>query len=81
MHDGQKWLQLQSTTLNIEDEIGDSTVIDNAKTLNRQTLLSTFTWNSVSRYWQMLQLQHRTMCLSRGELFCGLCLNYLGPSR
>ena len=36
-HDVQKWLQLQSTSLNIEDEIGASTVIDNAKfeALNR----------------------------------------------
>ena len=35
-HKVQTWLQLQSTALNIEDEICVSTVIDNAKTLYRQ---------------------------------------------
>ena len=35
-HGVQRWLQLQSTALNIEDEICVSTVIDNAKALYRQ---------------------------------------------
>ena len=30
-HDVQKWLQVQSTALNIEDEINVSAVIDSAK--------------------------------------------------
>ena len=63
-HDVQKWLQLQSTVLNIEDGIGVSTVIDNAKTLYRQALLSTGTGNSVSKYQQMLQLQHQDSVLA-----------------
>ena len=48
----------------IEDEIGVSTVIDSAKNLYRLTLLSTGTGNSVSRYWQMLQLQHQDYVLA-----------------
>ena len=70
-HDAQKWLQLQSTALDIEDEAGVSTVIDNAKTLYRQALLSTGTGNSVSRYRQMLQHQDYVLApyLSANENF------------
>ena len=39
-------------------------MIDSAKTLYRQTLSSTGTGNSVSRYWQMLQLQHQDYVLA-----------------
>ena len=63
-HDVQKWLQLKSTASNIEDEIGVSTVIDNAKTLYRQALSGGDTGNSVSRYRQMLQLQHQDHVLA-----------------
>ena len=67
-HDVQKfkWLRLQSTgtSLNIEDEIGVSTVIDNAKALYRQVLLGPGISNSVSRYREMLQLQHQEYVLA-----------------
>ena len=52
-HKVQRWLQLPSTALNIEDEICISTVIDNAKTLYQQTLHHA--GNNVGRYRQMLQ--------------------------
>ena len=70
-HDVQKWLQLQSTALNIEDETGVSTVIDNAKTLYRQTLLGTSTSTSVDRYLQMhmLRLQHQDCVLAMAPLY------------
>ena len=48
-----KWLQLQSTALRMEDEIGASTVIDNAKTLCRQAVFSTGIGNSL-RYRQIM---------------------------
>ena len=56
-HKVQTWLQLQSTAFNIEDEICVSTVVDNAKTLYRQTFHQA--GHSVDRYQQMLQLQHQ----------------------
>ena len=57
-HDGvQRWLQLQSTALNIEDEICVSTVIDNAKALYRQAFHQAD--HSVGRYRQMRQVQHQ----------------------
>ena len=60
----QNGSKLQPTALNIEDEIGISTVSYNAQTLYRQILLSTGTGNGVSRYWQMLQLQHQDSVLA-----------------
>ena len=73
-HDVQKWLQLQSTALNIEDETGVSTVIDNAKTLYRQTLLGTSTSTSVDRYLQMhmLRLQHQDYVLAMAPYISAL---------
>ena len=56
-HGVQRWLQLQSTALNIEDEICVSTVIDNAKALYRQAFHQAD--HSVGRYRQMLQVQHQ----------------------
>ena len=56
-HKVQTWLQLQSTAFNIEDEICVSTVVDNAKTLYRQTFHQA--GHSVDRYQQMLQLQYQ----------------------
>ena len=53
-HGVQRWLQLQSTALNIEDEIW---VIDNAKALYRQAFHQAD--HSVGRYRQMLQVQHQ----------------------
>ena len=58
----QTWLQLQFTALNIEDEICVCTVIDNAKTLYRQTFHQA--GHSVGRYRQMLQLQHQGYVLT-----------------
>ena len=53
-------------SLNIEDEIGAGTVIDNAKALYRQALLGPgiLLGNSVSRYQEMLQLQHQEYVLA-----------------
>ena len=62
-HDVQKWLQSQSTALNIEDDICVSTVIDNAKTQYRQGLYQV-SLNSVDRYRQMVQLQHQDYVLA-----------------
>ena len=56
-HKVQTWLQLQSTAFSIEDEICVSTVVDNAKTLYRQTFHQA--GHSVDRYQQMLQLQYQ----------------------
>ena len=50
-HKVQTWLQLQPTAFNIEDEICVSTVVDNAKTLYRQTFHQA--GHSVDRYQQM----------------------------
>ena len=62
IHKVQTWLQLQSTTLNIEDEICVSTVIDSAKTLYRQAFHQG--GHIVGRYRQMLQLQHQDYVLA-----------------
>ena len=56
-HGVQRWLQLQSTALNIEDEICVSTVINNAKAVYRQAFHQAD--HSVGRYRQMLQVQHQ----------------------
>ena len=61
-HRVQTWLQLQSTALNIEDEICVSTVIDNAKNLYR--LAFHLADHNVGRCWQMLQLQHQDYVLA-----------------
>ena len=61
-HRVQTWLQLQSTALNIEDEICISTVIDNAKTLYQQAFH--LADHDVGRCWQMLQLQHQDYMLA-----------------
>ena len=61
-HQVQTWLQLQSTALNIEDEMCVSTVIDNAKTLYRQDFNQAD--HSVGRYQQMLQSQHHDYVLA-----------------
>ena len=61
-HKVQTWLQLQSTALNIEDEICISMVIDNAKTLYQQTFHQA--GHNVGRYRQMLQLQHQEYVLA-----------------
>ena len=61
-HKVQTWLQLQSTALNIEDEICISTVIDNAKNLYRQTFHQA--GHNLGRYRQMLQLQHQEYVLA-----------------
>ena len=53
---------LQSTTLNIKDEICVSTVIDNAKNLYRRALH--LADHNVGRYCQMLQLQHQDYVLA-----------------
>ena len=62
-HDVQKWLQMQSTALHIEDEISVSTVIDNSKAFYQQELHQV-NLNSVGRYRQMLQLQHQDYVLA-----------------
>ena len=46
----EEFYKLPSTALNIEDEIGVSSVTDNAKTLYRQTLLSTGTGTVLFRH-------------------------------
>ena len=64
-HKVQTWLQLQSTALNIEDEICVTyacTVIDNAETLYRQAFHQA--GHHVGRYWQMLQSQHQDYVLA-----------------
>ena len=61
-HRVQTWLQLQSTALNLEDEIRVSTVIDNAKNLYQQAFH--LADHNVDRYWQMLQLQHQDYVLA-----------------
>ena len=70
-HGVQRWLQLQSTALNIEDDICVSTVIDNAKALHRQAFHQAD--HSVGRYRQMLQVQHQdyelASCLSTVKIF------------
>ena len=52
------------TAVYVEHEIGVSTVIDNAKALYRQVLLSPGISNSVRIYWKMLQLQHQEYVLA-----------------
>ena len=44
-HDVQKWLQVQATALNIEDDINVSTVIDNAKAFYVQELHQDLNWS------------------------------------
>ena len=61
-YDVQRWLQPQSTTLNMEDESCVSTVIDNAQTLDRQAFHQAD--HSVGNYRQMLQLEHQDYVLA-----------------
>ena len=56
-HGVQKWLQMQSTALNIEDEICVSTVNNNAKALYRQAFHQAE--HNAGSYQQMLQLQQQ----------------------
>ena len=56
-HSVQRWLQLQSTALNIDDEICVSKFTDNAKALYQQAFHQVD--HSIGRYWQMLQSQHQ----------------------
>ena len=58
-HKVQTWLQLQSTPLNIEDEICISTVIDNANPLPTDQA-----GHNAGRYRQMLQSQHQEYVLA-----------------
>ena len=61
-HRVQTQLQLQSTALNIEDEICVSTIIDNAKNLYGQAFH--LADHEVGRNWQILQLQRQDYVLT-----------------
>ena len=61
-HKVQTWHQLQSATLNIENEICVSTVIDNARTLYRQAFHQA--GHNEGRHRQMLQSQRQDYVLA-----------------
>ena len=77
-HRVQTWLQLQSTALDIEDEISVSTVIDNAKNLYRQAFHLADV--KIGRYWQMLQLQHQNYVALPPAIIATLLTNMSAPN-